>query len=165
MKFKELTFRLFVAGELEIISGEDLTTEEKQGRLKLLKKIVYYSSTYEFEGLKAYYAAWLRDIELGLRKWSDDPHEIESAILTKHLLKSKSQPFKKGNMQAANQNTDRVWFCSLYQRNKCSHKSSHLQVIKGKQRMATHICATCWQKDKKKLEHPECSSACPHVSA
>ena len=165
MKFKELTFRLFVAGELEIISGEDLTTEEKQGRLKLLKKIVYYSSTYEFEGLKAYYAAWLRDIELGLRKWSDDPHEIESAILTKHLLKSKSQPFKKGNMQGANQNTDRVWFCSLYQRNKCSHKSSHLQVIKGKQRMATHICATCWQKDKKKLEHPECSSACPHVSA
>ena len=31
--------------------------------------------------------------------------------------------------------------------------------------MATYIYATCWQKDKKKLEHPECSSACPHVSA
>ena len=38
-------------------------------------------------------------------------------------------------------------------------------VVKGKQRMAAHICATCWQKDQKRLEHPECSSSCPHTSA
>ena len=28
--------------------------------------------------------------------------------------------------------------------------------------MAQHICASCWQKISKKLEHTECSSACPH---
>ena len=165
VKFQDLNFKLLVAGELEILSGEDLTTVERQGRLRLLKKIVYYSSTYEFEGLKAYYAAWLRDIELGIKKWSDDPQEIETAILTKHVLKNKSPTFKKGINQGTGQQSDRIWFCSLYQRNKCPHKSTHLQVIKGKQRMATHVCATCWQKDKKKLEHPECSSSCPHISA
>ena len=165
VKFQDLNFKLLVAGELEILSGEDLSKEERQGRLRLLKKIVYYSSSYEFEGLKAYYAAWLRDIELGIKKWSDDPQEIETAILTKHLLKNKSSTFKKISNQGASQQSDRIWFCSLYQRNKCAHKSTHLQVVKGKQRMATHICATCWQKDKKKLEHPECSSSCPHISA
>ena len=149
VKFQDLNFKLLVAGELEILSSEDLSNEERQGRLKLLKKIVYYSSTYEFEGLKSYYAAWLRDIELGIKKWSDDPQEIETDILTKHLLKSKQLPFKKGSNQGASQQSDRIWFCSQYQRNNCPHKSTHLQVVKGKQRMATHICATCWQKDKK----------------
>lgn len=37
-------------------------------------------------------------------------------------------------------------------------------VIKGKMRMAQHICATCWLKDKAKLAHPECSSSCPHTT-
>lgn len=171
VKFEELNLKLFMAGELEIISGVDLSLEERQGRLKLLKKIVYYSSTYEFDGLKSFYAAWLRDIELGIKKWSDDPHEIEGAILSKYLFKNKGYiaQNKKGTgftgTQKANMEEDRVWFCSLYQRNKCSHKSNHLIVIKGKQRLAAHICATCWQKDKKKLEHPESSSCCPHISA
>jgi hypothetical protein len=59
---------------------------------------------------------------------------------------------------------EKVWFCPLYQKNKCLHKSSsHLMVVKGRQRLASHICGTCWLKDNKKLEHPECSSsACPH---
>ena len=166
VKFQDLNFKSLVAGELELLSAEDLSKEERQGRLRLLKKIVYYSSSYEFEGLKAYYAAWLRDIELGIKKWSDDPHEIETAILTKHLLKNKSSTFKKISNQGVSQQSDRIWFCSLYQRNKCAHKSTHLQVVKCKQRMVTHICATCWQKDiKKKLEHLECSSSCPHISA
>ena len=46
--------------------------------------------------------------------------------------------------------------------NKCAHKSTHTLIVKGRMRMAQHIRASCWQKDSKKLEHPECSSACPH---
>ncbi|WAR09960.1 hypothetical protein MAR_035036 [Mya arenaria] len=41
---------------------------------------------------------------------------------------------------------------------------THSLVFKGKMRIAQHICATCWIKDKKKLEHPECSTICPHSS-
>jgi hypothetical protein len=58
-----------------------------------------------------------------------------------------------------------VWFCSKFQRNKCSLKSAHVVTSKGgKTRFAKHICATCWDLDKKELPHPECSSACPHAN-
>ena len=170
VKFEDLDFKLFVAGELEIIAGDDISAMERAGRLDLLRKIVYYYNTYEFVGLKSFYAAWLREIELGKKSWSDDSQLIESAILSKYLLKNKtfsnisntttsnSRKEFSGNVE------DRVWFCSDYQRNKCLHKNSHLVVIKGKQRHATHICASCWLKDKKRMEHPECSSCCPDLS-
>ena len=167
LKFDDLDFKQFVAGELEIIGEEDLSQTEKAGRLNLLKKIVYYSSTYEFKGLKAFYAAWVRDIERGRKQWSDDPSQIEGAMLSKFLLKnSKGYQFsrKESTTHKAEDKEERVWFCSAYQRNKCNHKSNHMQVVKGKMRLASHICASCWIKDKKKLDHPECSTACPHLS-
>ena len=36
-------------------------------------------------------------------------------------------------------------------------------IKNGRFHYAQHICASCWQKDSKKLEHPECSSACPYT--
>ena len=166
VKFDELDFKLFLAGEISIISSDDLTESERKGRLDLLKKIIYYSNTYEFKGLKAFYAAWLREIELGKKSWSDDPQQLETAILSKYLLKNKgsSSFMKKDFSNKSDATDDKTWFCSEYQRNKCKHKSSHLRVHNGKQKLASHICATCWLKDKKKLEHPECSSSCPHLA-
>ena len=40
--FEDLEFNLFVAGELEIISGNKISDKEKKGRIKLLKKISYF---------------------------------------------------------------------------------------------------------------------------
>ena len=51
MKFDDLDYRLFIAGELEIISESCLSSVEKQGRINLLKKIIYYNSTQRFEGI------------------------------------------------------------------------------------------------------------------
>lgn len=165
VRFDELDFKLFVAGELEIISDSELTSSERTGRLNLLKKIVYYYSTYEFKGLKAFYAAWLREIELGKKKWSDDSQIIESAILSKYILKTSKSRSSAARKTENEQNNDNVWFCQLYQRNKCLHKANHTETIKGKLRLAQHICATCWLKDRKKLVHPECSSSCPHAAS
>ena len=81
VKFDELDYRMFIAGELEVISEADLSRTERNGKISLLKKIVYYSSTYDFKGLKAFYASWLREIELGKKTCSDDPVQIETAIL------------------------------------------------------------------------------------
>ena len=165
VKFDELDFKLFLAGEISIIAADDLSESERKGRLDLLKKIIYYSNTYEFKGLKAFYVAWLREIELKKKSWSDDPQQIETAILSKYLLKNKgfSSIYKKDSSNKTDSNDDKTWFCSDYQRNKCKHRSSHLKVHNGKQKLASHICASCWLKDKKKLEHPECSSSCPHL--
>ena len=61
---------------------------------------------------------------------------------------------------------EKVWFCSQFQRNKCSHKSTYLAVVKRKMRhQHTCICAACWQKGKAKLAHPKSLSSCPHASA
>ena len=169
VKFDELNFQLFVAGELEIISEKDLSSTEKSGRIALLKKLVYYYASYEFKGLKAFYAAWLREIELGKKTWSDDSSHIENAILSKYLLKgttkSKSTPASKSLSGQSSHDDERVWFCPLYQRNKCLKRSNHVDTFKNKGlKLLQHICATCWIKDKKKLEHPECSSSCPHIA-
>ena len=171
--FEKLDLNLFVCGELEIISDSTIKESEKSGRLRLLKKIMYNSSCYEFATLKSFYAACLREIEVGNKTWDDDFSTIEMVILQKHIPKSKSggqggrKPFKfdkKFDSQPdVAENKEKIWFCSFYQRNKCMHKSNHMKVIKGVQHYCHHICATCWQKDSKKLDHPECSSACPYA--
>ena len=173
LSFDKLDLNLFVAGELEIISDQKTREVERMGRLNLLKKIMYLSTSYEFSVLKSLYAACLREIELGKKSWADDFQYIESAILTKHTPKGASgsnsinsgkKSFKNRRHREGQAETEeKFWFCSLYQRNKCSHKASHIQVVKGKARFAQHACASCWQKDGKKLEHPECSSACPYA--
>ena len=111
--------------------------------MSLLKKIIYYSNTYEFKGLKNFYAAWLREIELGKSSWSDEPHHLESAILTKHLRSQKgsnNKPVKEstygeGKKSINNKSASyesKVWFCQPFQRNKCEHKSNYMIVFKGK---------------------------------
>ena len=171
--FEKLDINLFVAGEIEIISDKPTKESEKLGRLDLLKKIMYLSTSYDFTVLKSFYAAELREIELGEKSWKDDFQYIESAILSKNVPKTKTwgsklkKPFGSFNKKKDEvDNFDevaQVWFCSKYQRNKCPSKVNHIVTIKGQARNAQHICATCWQKDKKKLQHPECSTACPHA--
>lgn len=176
LTFAKLDLNLFVAGELEIISDRRTEKVERVGRLNLLKKIMYLSTSYDLETLKSYYKGVLRDIEVGLKTWKDDFQYVESAVLSKTIPKTKTSthttPFKKNRSKfgakkqddKTSENDEKAWFCALYQRNKCAHKSSHTLVVKGKMHYAQHICATCWQKDSKKLEHPESSSACPHSS-
>ena len=50
ISFSNLTFRMFVAGELELLTSK-ISKVEYQGRMGLLKKIVYYSSLYEWKHL------------------------------------------------------------------------------------------------------------------
>ena len=140
----------------------------------MLKKIINNTGTHEFKGLKAFYAAWLREIELGKKIRLVDPTQIETAILTKYLKSNKptctSFQSKKSTSYStddADKASDKVWFCNLFQRNKCPHKLSHMIVHKNQDKLheSQHICATCWQKYKVKLPHPESSSSCPHASA
>ena len=156
VKFDELDFKLYLAGENSIIAADDLSESEQKGRLHSLNKIIYYSNTYEFKGLKAFYAAWLREIELKKKSLLDDPQQIETAILSKYLLKNEgfSSFYKKDSSTKTDSNDDNTWFCSDYQRNKCKHRSSHLKVHNAKQKLASHICAFCWLKDKTETKTP-----------
>ncbi|CAG2255692.1 unnamed protein product [Mytilus edulis] len=158
VSFNNLDMKLFTAGELEIITRADISEIERKGRLNLLKKITYYSQIYSWKGLLAFYAAWLRKIELGQNKWSDDPSVIELPILTPYVL-SKSK-FSNSSFKVESKD-ETIWFCTLYNRNRCTYHGSHQTSIRGVQRTVQHICAVCWKKDRNKLYHPECSSSCP----
>ena len=83
---------------------------------------MYFYATYEFKGLKAFYAACLREIELGKKSWADDSQLIESAILSKYIPRVSALrilAYKRGGKAAEKQSDEeKTWFCSSYQRNK-----------------------------------------------
>ena len=50
VKFDYLYFKLFIAGELEVISDPELTPSKRSGRVPLLKKIVYFIPHMNLKG-------------------------------------------------------------------------------------------------------------------
>ena len=72
VQLKDLSFKMFVAGELEILMSK-IFKKEFKGRLSLLKKkIAHLASMYDWKRLLQFYAAWVRRIEMGLNSWRDD---------------------------------------------------------------------------------------------
>ena len=131
--------------------------------MKLLQKISYFGCIYQWSACLDFYAAWLRQIELGRKSWSDDPQNLESVILSGHNL---PRQLRQTNFRtiSKNQNSkEQIWFCVKYQRNKCEQQTSpHSTIIRGISRTVYHICASCWQKEQVQKSHPECSDQCPN---
>ena len=94
VSFMSLDIKMFVAGELEIVLSWRISASEKLGRLKLLKKIMYFSNIYKWHAMLKFYAAWIRRIEIGLNKWSDESNEIETPMLARFPLKGRVQTKK-----------------------------------------------------------------------
>ncbi|CAC5406931.1 unnamed protein product [Mytilus coruscus] len=96
LEFKQLNFKMLVAGELEIINNFCKNKSEKQGRLKLLQKIAYFSSIYHWASVLEFYAAWLRLIELGRKAWSDDSQMLENVMLSGQSLPKEGKSVNDG---------------------------------------------------------------------
>ena len=54
--FKQLSLKMFLCGEMEILTSK-ISKSEFKGRMRFLKKIVYYFNIYEWSVLLQYYAA------------------------------------------------------------------------------------------------------------
>jgi hypothetical protein len=85
--FDKLDLKLFVAGELDFISNPSVHTLERKAGIKLLKKLMYACSSYDFTVVKSFYAAVLREIELDHLKWGESYQYVVSAMLTCHVIK------------------------------------------------------------------------------
>ena len=158
VSFMSLDIRNFVAGEVEIVLSNRVSAVEKMGRLRLLKKMMYYANIYEWRALLKFYAARVRRIEIGLSTWSDDSTEIEMPMLARFPLRTKSQLKKEGQ-----RDSDQLWWCPDYNKQSCSSSALVYQKhIKGQLRTVRHFCSACFKGDKAKLEHPQSSSACPY---
>lgn len=162
--FSELSMPLFIAGELEIIMSCN-NEDERKGRLEFLNTLMYDAGDYDLKDILQWYAAWVREVELGNKRWGEDPRKVGDSIMKRATyVNDRQMKIAPGTTKSASTYvSSRTWFCSLYNRNKCSLESPHNMAIKGYgMKEVYHICGTCYMDDKVELNHPECSSACPH---
>ncbi|CAC5407176.1 unnamed protein product [Mytilus coruscus] len=127
IKFEDLKFHQFVAGRWKLLYPVK-RQRKKNGRLTLLKKISYYYELYDWKALLQFYAAWIRRVESGQNKWSDDTVDIETPLLARAV---RSRQSRVSNKSASIVKAPSVWFCSDFQKEKCSFSGAHDKVIKG----------------------------------
>lgn len=158
--FNDLRMSQFVAGELEIISHAK-DESEKNGRLAFLKALMYDAVGCKYSSILNYYAAWVREIELGKKQWGDDFTKVGDAILKRAALPDSGA--SGGSKKKTGKKNKIVWYCSAYNRGACSKASPHSssQKINGVLREVAHICATCYMESKTEANHPENSRSCP----
>ena len=106
-----------------------------------------------------FYAAWICRIESGQNKWSDDSGDIETPLLATAVRTKQQKSTKSYNSSK----TPFIWFCSDYQKKRCTFSSAYDKNIKGVTRHVQHICASCYLKDNKQLSHAESDPVCPHL--
>ncbi len=121
------------------------------------------------EQARGLYFAQLSMIEQGRATWESSFAQIEANLsvcpsLGKYGKKNGQSGQDRGLSKGSySSNKDRVWFCRDFQRpDGCNLKSGHSVMYNGRTYAAKHICARCWQDDKKELEHSESSRDCPH---
>jgi hypothetical protein len=111
------------------------------------------------------YAAWVRQIEVGCATWSDRQTELEAIILNKRFVESAKKSITNVSQKYSRSVLDdsKVWYCALYQADKCKDSPPHDQFIKDVGiKKVSHICASCLNKDGNKLFHSPKSQDCPH---
>ncbi len=168
--FLELNFRLFAAGELEIITRPGISTIEQTGRLGLLKQLAYLNGYHDWKVVRNVYMAIVRKIEVGVLSWQSSFIGEIQWMCTK-LYAMGSMAGSSSNKQAgavragrseAKTKTEGFWWCRDFNREKgCSLGDPHVAQVYGKQVIVNHVCAKCWIEDKVKAQHAEESSACP----
>ena len=157
LSFEELDFRLFIAGELEIVTSLGITQLEKQGRLELMKQLAYFNGSYPWATLRNVYVSIVRKIELGTRTWGSNFTPEFQLILTKlGIGSSKGKPKTEGKKTDNKTDSDRIWFCHEYQKGTCTQGDQHSALIRGRTVSVKHICAKCWIKRRTIALHPEC---------
>ena len=155
-----------MAGELEILSSVDaIGLGEREGRMRLLKRVVYLSGSYDWLTARALYAAVMRKIELGLLGWGDSFSQLEQTVVLRPIKPSVISQGKKGSAQVFRNAKPSVLFCANFQFRGCELKEPHSATINGRSVSVHHICAECWSKDRKKLSHPQSDKSCPYNSA
>jgi len=153
---------LFVAGELELISREFTPYEEKEGRIRLLKHLMYLSKVFEWSVILKFYTLVVSKIEMGDLWWTSDfEPSITCAIARQGTAKTASKMASKGPSSKRNFK-GRPTFCKEFQNNTCQFtEEKHWGMVNGERLQVEHICAACLFKKKEVSAHSESSPDCP----
>lgn len=83
INFSNLNFKMLVAGKLEIISDPTISSNEREGRLRLLKEVVYISYSFDWKAVRKMYAAVLRRIKMAELDWNSDFNMVQTSVLSR----------------------------------------------------------------------------------
>ena len=157
IRFNDLTFRQYVAGELEIITESSISEIEREARLRLMKKMAYLLGGYDWRQIREIYGYIATRIERGLLKWgSQMGEEIQWALQRKAgAAQTEGKKMNKSVQNRISGGPERLWYCPSYQRGNCNKASGHEETVNGRKVTVQHICARCYTRDKKREEHPE----------
>ncbi len=175
--YEDLDIRLFVAGELGVMSRPNISRSELEGRRDLLKILMYHAGNYQWRAVKNLYSVIIDSIYIQKdRKWDNwdyDLARLETMMLMSYALpkgesvksnnpkkeksKSNSSNYKYDNDEVDNQ----TWYCTAYNKGNCKHNQPHNHFVAGKTRVVQHICATCHKK-KEFANHREKTADCPY---
>ena len=166
--YKDLTFGLFVAGELEIITNPTTDLREALRRQELLKLTAYRSQYTPWSKLLFLHGAILQKIESGRATWESNFDSVEKMVLenpgkanwAQRLGMEKPGKKEKASGSSAAKQQGVLW-CWDFNKGTCSKTSPHEAFIGGKPVNVKHICATCHKVDKVERNHSEASPDCP----
>ncbi len=169
--FDKLDFPLLVAGELEIIGSSGISTEERAGRVELLKMVSYNSKLYQWSAVRNFYEAILLGIERGERKWGRkesyrdaEPGTLYQFPLSKPLpsFKSSSGPPSEASSGTSNTKGPKRFYCVAYQQGSCSSTGSHESTLglNGRKVLVEHFCRNCYNKTHLIKWHSEKDGQC-----
>ena len=162
--FHELDVKLFVTGELELISRSFISEMEHDGRLVLLKHLMYLSKVHDWATILKLYTEVVSQIEQGLLTWSShfDPTITWALSVYGAAKVAEKKAALKVTGGGKSSYKARPNFCKDYQNNTCSFTDSkHWGNVRGERVQVEHICATCLIKRRISVAHSESSLECP----
>ena len=159
---KELSFNLLVAGELEIISSNSISSKEQFSRMQVLKKLAYKAEFLPLSDILSQYANFLQKVEKGKFKWGSrsDLVQFEQQLMYNISIERSrvnehrwDREKRKGRVQPVKD--ERKKYCLDYNRGNCNLPSPHEGTINGIKVLKHHICKKCLVEEGTERSHAE----------
>jgi len=166
--FHELDFKLFLTGEVELISRLNIGDAEHDGRLSLMKQLLYLSRVYDFQTILKLYSEVVSNIEKGRLSWSSQFDQTIGVALQRGGNMRSTPKVAQQQKQTGSKKPykSRPSFCKEYQSNSCPFADDkHWGFVKGEKLMVEHVCAACLMKKNVVAQHSESSAECPCKSS
>ena len=173
--FDKLDSNLLIAGELEIASQPDLSTNERIARINIAKTMCYHRKYLDDAQIRDGYDQLLKKVEQGIQNWDNDLGEMlheyfdyqANKMVREKVNIDNAQKAKSSTIQTRNDKTDKskneetIIFCGLYNKGTCNYDDHHDGRFSNRPVVKWHICSKCLKKGERR-SHREIDSACPN---
>ena len=154
--FNQLKIGQFMMGEADIILNCS-KPEEIRARLRLMCRLGYWQTRYEWTSVRNVYAAIMHGIETGREDWQFDSWDYEDMLVLNTNRTAQS---------SRDDRPKRPWdffYCGPFQCGKCQLDSPRMAKVgaDGVEHFVYHVCSSCLVKEGKKLNHASNSTSCP----